>query len=77
MNIGECDTDDLMCQMLVLSHLNGLRSALGEERYKADFPELQGLDARIKSQESTLRETLGRCGLKPEEAIIEIKEETV
>lgn len=71
----KCDVDDILCQMAVLGHLRGLQSVLGEERYRVDFPELQGLDEKVRSQESTLRETLGRCGLPSLEGTEEIKEE--
>ncbi|KKN48235.1 hypothetical protein LCGC14_0654970 [marine sediment metagenome] len=59
----ECNVDDVMCQMMALSHLKGLKSVLGEEKYRAEFPELQSLDGKIASREASLRETLGRCGL--------------
>jgi len=62
-----CDIDDLLCQMQVLSHLKGMKSILGEEKFKGNFPELEGLDEklvdRIGSQETTLREALENCGL--------------
>lgn len=61
----KCDPEDIICQMTVLSHLKGLKSALGEDRFKTDFPELQGLDERITSRESELLEALGKCGLEP------------
>jgi len=59
----KCDVDDLLCQITALSHLKGLKSVLGGEKYQAEFPELQGLDEKISGREATLRETLGRCGL--------------
>lgn len=70
-----CDVDDILCQLEVLTHLKGLQGALGEERYRADFPELQGLDEKVRSQEATLREALGRCGLPSLDETKEIKEE--
>lgn len=70
-----CDVDDIVCQLEVLTHLKGLQSALGEERYRADFPELQRLDERVRGQEASLREALGKCGLPPLEENEEIKEE--
>lgn len=66
-----CDVDDLLCQMSALLHLKGLKSVLGDEKYRLEFPELQSLDEKISSRETTLRETLGKCGLpaldEPEE----------
>lgn len=57
----ECNVDDVLCQMMALSHLKGLKSVLGEEKYRAEFPELQSLDEKIASRETILRETLNRC----------------
>lgn len=71
----DCNIDDLLCQMAVISHLKGLQSALGEERYRTEFPELQGLDERVRSQEASLRDALGKCGLPSLEETEEIKEE--
>lgn len=69
-----CDVDDILCQMTALAHLKGLKSALGEEKYRTDFPELQGLDEKISIREFTLREALGRCGLPSLEETEEITE---
>lgn len=60
-----CDIDDMLCQMVALSHLKGLKNVLGEERYRTEFPELQSLDEKITSREASLRDTLGKCGLEP------------
>ena len=68
----ECNVDDILCRMMVLSHLKGLKSVLGDEKYRAEFPELQSLDEKIVSHEANLRETLGNCGL---EQIAEAPEE--
>lgn len=57
----DCDTEDLMCQMTALSHLKGLKDVLGGERYREEFPELQGLDDKIASREASLRTTLEGC----------------
>jgi len=63
----KCDIDDLLCQMEALSHLKGLRSVLGEEKFQSQFPELtdlnERLSERIKAQEGNLREALEKCGL--------------
>ncbi len=58
----ECDVEDILCKMTALSHLKGLKSVLGEERYRLEFPELQSLDDKISSREASLKDTLGRCG---------------
>lgn len=79
----KCDLDDLVCQMQVLGHLKGIKTVLGEEKYKAGFSEFEGLDTvltvKISAQETTLKKALEKCGLseveeitvKPERVIIE------
>ena len=61
----ECNIDDLFCQMTALSHLKGLKSVLGEEKYRLEFPELQSLDEKITAREVSLRETLEKCKPDP------------
>ena len=62
-----CDTDDLMCQLQVMNHLEGMRKALGNEKFASRFPELEGigpmLDERMKEQETIIREAYERCGI--------------
>ena len=72
--MSECDVDDMLCQMVALSHLKGLKSVLGEEKYRLEFPELQSLDEKITSREASLRDTLGRCGIPAEETIRVVSE---
>ena len=68
-----CDIDDILCQMQALTHLKGLQSALGEEKFRESFPELEGLGekltSKIKNQETSLREALERCKLPDIEEI--------
>ena len=72
--MAACDVNDILCQLTALSHLKGLKSVLGEEKYRAEFPELQSLDEKITSRESSLRETLGRCVDHPVEPdIVHVK----
>ena len=59
--MAECNVDDILCQFTALSHLKGLKSVLGDEKYRVEFPELQSLDEKIASREVDLRESLGRC----------------
>jgi len=59
-----CDVDDIICQVNALSHLKGLKTVLGNDRYRSEFPELQGLEEKIASREVSLKESLGRCGIK-------------
>lgn len=67
----ECNAEDILCQMQALAHLRGLKSTLGDERFKSIYPELEGLDERltdkISSQEVSLKESLERCGLSQPE----------
>lgn len=56
-----CDVDDLFCRMTALAHLKGLKSALGDEKYREEFPELQSLDEKITSREVSLREAMEEC----------------
>jgi len=63
----ECDPEDIVCQMQVLSHLKGLKNVLGNEKFRSNYPELENLDERlverIKDQEAKLRESMTSCGL--------------
>ena len=67
----KCDPDDIVCQMRILSNLEGLQRALGDEAFKSRFPELDGLDeklaTRISEQDISLKKAMGRCGLLPVE----------
>lgn len=62
-----CDADDLLCQSAALAHLKGLRGALGGDRFKEEFPELQGIDEKIAIRETRLRADLAQC-MKTNEA---------
>jgi len=77
----KCDIGDLLCQMQILSHLRGIKSVLGDEKFKASFTELEGLDTilveKISSQETTLEEALEKCGLSETEEVILVKPKTV
>lgn len=79
-----CDVDDLLCQMGVLSHLKGMQGLLGDERFKTEFPEFEGLGdkltEKIQSSEENIRDAFKRCGLpdltQGEEPLPEIDLET-
>lgn len=66
-NENPCDVEDLMCQVGVLSHLKGMQGLLGDERFKAEFPEFEGLGdtlaAKIQASETSMREAFRNCGL--------------
>lgn len=63
--MADCDVDDILCQSMVIAHLKGLKTALGDERYREEFPELQGLDEKITSREAELRNTFADCVSQP------------
>lgn len=75
-----CDIGDILCQMQVLSHLKGMKSAFGDEEFQKKFPEFENWDTKIMDtiarQEIDLKEALGKCGLtEPEIPKIEEGEE--
>ena len=68
----ECNIDDIICQIQVLSHLKGIQNLVGDEKFSTGFPEFEGLDMvlteKIRTGEASLNETLKGCGLSgPEE----------
>jgi hypothetical protein len=68
----QCDVDDLLCQMRVLGHLEGMRNLIGMERFQQQYPDsadmLEVTNERIEIQKSSLRNTLSSCNLPiPEE----------
>ena len=65
-----CDPEDILCKMTALAHLKGLKTALGEDRYLEEFPELRGLDEKLASRETSLKATLAECVREPEYPII-------
>ena len=69
----ECDIDDILCQMQVLTHLKGLQGLVGGEKFTESFPEFDGLDTviteKIRIGEASLHEALKAC--KEEEPSIE------
>lgn len=77
----KCDIDDLLCQMQILTHLRGMKSVLGDEKFKSSFAEFEGLDTtlteKIQSQETSLREALEKCGLSKEVEEYNLSDETV
>ena len=74
--MAECDIEDIMCQIKALTHLKGLQGALGEEKFKSEFPEFENLGEKltdsILKHETNLKETLAKCGMPgPEEITME------
>ena len=70
-----CNVDDLMCQIGVVSHLRGLQGLLGDERFKTEFPEFEGLgdkiSEKIQTQEASLRDAFKNCGLSEPTGAVE------
>ena len=64
--VDECNVDDILCQIEVLRSMRALQTALGDETFTEEFPELAGLDAKlidkINAQRGDIREALAECG---------------
>lgn len=76
-----CDVDDLLCQMRLMSHLEGLQSIMGTDKFKEqypDFAELQNtVTGRLEKQKENIRTSMEKCGLPiPQELEEEVQEET-
>jgi len=77
----QCDMEDILCQMQVMSHLEGMRKLLGSDKFQARYPEFTGLGdtvtERIQQQDITIKEAFAKCGLVPsaEEPEAAIEEE--
>jgi len=76
-----CDVEDFVCQLGILSHLQGIEGIVGGERFKQDYPEFSGLSEsvadRIKASETSLREAYKNCGLVDVETDKVLSEETI
>lgn len=62
----ECDVDDILCQLEMLTHLKGIEKLQGSESFRERFPEFEGLGIRLSeeivSQKSILRLAVTKCG---------------
>jgi hypothetical protein len=60
-----CDPDNLLCQLRILDHLEGLEQQLGNEAFQEQFPEAAPLAERIREkltdQEMVVEEGLAAC----------------
>lgn len=65
--MGECDIDDILCQMRILDNLKNIKDAAGTENFKKQYPELEGLEttiaSRIDQQDEVLRSAFEKCNL--------------
>ncbi|MCK5235869.1 MAG: hypothetical protein KAR06_02695 [Deltaproteobacteria bacterium] len=70
-----CDVDDVVCQIEVLAHLKGLQKGLGNNQFREQFPELVGLDERIRAkveeQDKVVQKALEDCGSTSEATVPE------
>lgn len=70
----ECDPDDVVCQMEVLRHLEGLEEHLGNDKFLEKYPQLAGVKEQIsddvKKQKLVVQEAIDECG-KEEESVTE------
>jgi len=61
-----CDVDDILCQLRVLASLKTLQDNMGKESFAVEFPELQGMDTKIKEKIATqkvkLSDAIRSCG---------------
>lgn len=48
--MGDCNLDDIMCQLQALNSMEALQSALGNEVFLAEWPELEGLPEKLASK---------------------------
>jgi len=61
-----CNVDDILCQIEALRSMRSLRTALGNETFASEFPELEGFDTklteRIETTRGDLKTALAQCG---------------
>jgi len=76
--MGECDVENIVCQLETLKNLRGLAANMGSEALLERFPQLKGLDSElvdsIKSTEGDLKTAIAKCGNIDEEATLEMGE---
>jgi len=69
----ECKVEDILCQIKVLQSMRELKTAVGDETFLRDFPELQGLDTKltekIKTTTGDLKEAIAKCANIPIENV--------
>ena len=64
--MGECDVEDILCQLNVLNDLRSLRNHLGDGNFAEKFPEFEGAEGRLEEaiaeQRGSLESAIARCG---------------
>lgn len=74
-NKQPCDPDDVVCQMEVLRHLQGLEQQLGSEKFLEKYPELgplkERLPAEIAQQQQLVDSGLAECAGEEKEPPVE------
>ena len=77
---GECDVNDIICQLETLKNLRGLKNNMGSEAMLDRFPQLSGMEDKlvesIQSTEGDLRTAIRQCGNIDEEETIKMGEVT-
>lgn len=62
----ECNVDDVLCKLQVLSGLKTIEGALGKDAFSSKYPEFQEFGNKIKesisSSQEDLRAALAKCG---------------
>ena len=76
---GECDVDNIICQLETLKNMRALQSNMGTGAMLERFPQLEGLDGRlvesIQETEGDLKTAIARCGNIDEAITLEMSEE--
>ncbi|KKL79755.1 hypothetical protein LCGC14_2011610 [marine sediment metagenome] len=75
---GECDVNDIICQLETLKSLRSLKVNMGQEAMLDRFPQLSGMDEKlvesIQETEGDLKTAIRKCGNIDEEATLEMGE---
>jgi len=64
----DCDPEDLMCQFQIQANLEGIKKAVGTDKFKDLYPEFAGLEdainKRLEEQDSRIADALAKCGMR-------------
>lgn len=78
---GECDVNDIICQLETLKSLRSLKTNMGTAAMLERFPQLEGMDGKlvesIQETEGDLKTAIRKCGNIDEEATLEEGEPTL
>lgn len=66
----ECNIDDILCKIRTIESIKTLRSAMGNEAFIQEFPELEGLDTKLLEKldvtKADVQKAIARCSGLPE-----------